>query len=245
MSEQFIELMGAADKRRGVMADFVVDTNVVLEMYSFGDLIRLGQKFSGIEALRRSPSFHYRRHRAKHSILLARWFAKHRIRAASFGNEVIDLLTERLAPAEDPFAYMLTTAILRVINPFALRGWCIDPLANVNHHATGAHADDEILRAALKYELAVITWEGFSERGIVPDAKKLRDRCLAVGVPAFTPEEFLAVLGCDVEREARHFLFSCEKAIRTARCQRVLEGDRILDMIVPMYRLVLLGEGAS
>jgi hypothetical protein len=240
MSEQFIEAMAAADKTRGAWVNFVLDTNVVMEMYSFGDLTRLRHKYADLEALRRSAEFRDRRHRIKHSIVLARWFAKYQIRAASFGNEVIDLLTGKLAPASDPFAFMLTSAILRVIHPFGLRGWSVDPLAFVNHRLTAEDADDEILRAARKYDLAVITWEGFGNGKLKkPDPKCLRDKCHAANVPVFTPEELLAAIGIDVEREAKHFLFSCEKALRTARSQRVLEGDRILDLILPMYRLVL------
>jgi hypothetical protein len=245
MSQEFIDAMATAERRYGRMVDFIVDTNVVAEMYSFGDLIRVAHQSGSVEVLRRSRSFDYRRQRARHSIVLAHWFAKNRIRAASLGNEVIDLLTERLAPQANAFSYDLTTAILRIIIPFALDGWCVDPLVNVNHRSKGRRADDEILRVATTYNIRVITWEGFTELGVVRDATKLRDRCIAASVPVFTPEELLSDLGVDVEREARHFLFWCEKAVRKARSLREFEGKGIVEKLVPIYRLVLLGENAS
>lgn len=70
-----------------------------------------------------------------------------------------------------------------------------------------------MLQRAAGEKTPLVTNEGLTETGINDDPKKLRARAIAVGVGVFTPKEYLDA-----------------------------EGHEVLDLLVPLYRHILLGE---
>jgi hypothetical protein len=242
VSQEFIERITAADPVHHEPVDLILDTNVMAEIDTAGDLETLTRSLGSIEACLASPTFRWRQLRARHSIILYRWLARNRIRPGILGNEVVDIVTGKLASLDNPASYAITTAIVHIIHPFVFRGWAVGALTEVNHQLTSTSADDEILRLASRDNLPVITYEEFTERGIVPDPRKLRSKCKAKGVPVFTPQEYLAAKGVNVLTESHHFLGSLTKAMREARSKKILAGTDVLDFLVPFYRLILLDE---
>lgn len=241
MSQLFIERMKRNDPSQNVPADVLVDTNVIVEFDTQADLLRLADEL-GPEGCLRSSKFRYRQLRARHSIVLAWWFAKNKINAAVLGNEAIDVVTTQVATPRDPPSYAVGKAIYHIVRPFVWRGWHIAALVDVDHTLTGEDADDELLRVAFEEKLPLITWEGFTEKGFVSNAKKLRAKCLARGVSVHTPKEYLQQMNVNVLDESTRLLFACKKALREARAKRILEGKNVLDFLIPMYRLILLDE---
>jgi hypothetical protein len=245
MSDQFLKLISEADPLNNERADVLLDTNVMLEIYSVGDLLSIGDKLRTPEAALRSPEYGYRLLRARHSTLLAWWLAKHRRIVGLLGNEVVDQLT-RIAPkpgdGQDGTSYIFTTAIIHVVMPLVLRGWRAGPLTEVNHEAKGTKADTEILKQAASDNTPLITHEGLTQAGINDDRAKLRARAVAAGVKVFTAKEYLDSEHVDLDDESRQFLVTCRGAVSEAKEKRILKGHEVLDELEPLYRHILFGE---
>ncbi len=247
MSQKFIERMKNADPARMVTSQVLVDTNVVVEFDTLADILDLGDKHATIADSLRSPEFRYRQYRLKHSTLLMWWFAKNKIVAGALGNEVIDLVTgadggRGIAVPPKYAQHAVSKAIYHIVRPLVWQGWHVAAISTVDHLAKGTKADDELLRVATEDKIAIITWEQFTLTGIVRDPKKLRDKCIARGVPVFTPAEYLAAEGVDLEDETQRFLRALSRATRDARKKKILEGKNIVDELVSIYRMILLDE---
>jgi len=189
----FLELIEKSDRALHRKAEVLVDTNVVLEFMSFGDLLREGDKHRDIrevmsfrdtseEELRRSakaawlsPEHRHRQLRARASITLMWVLAERRCVAAMLGKEVIDIL-EKISPVPrvlptsllaDGTSYALTTAVVQAIHPMLIsRGLHLGALTDVNHRARGNKADAELLRLAQRDSLPIISNEGYTVRGV-------------------------------------------------------------------------------
>lgn len=247
MSEKFIERMKNADPSSFVFAQVYLDTNVVVEFDTLADILNLGDNSPTIADSLRSPEFRYRQYRLTHSTLLMWWLAKHKIVASVLGNEVIDKVTgsdgrSGLAVPPKYAQHALSKAIYYIVRPFVWRGWHVAASVTVDHDLTGTAADDELLRVAEEDKVPIITWEGFTQRGFVANPKKLRDKCIARGVPVYTPAKYLAEKRVDIADETQRFLFALNKGVREARAKKVLEGKDIVDKLIPIYRMVLLDE---
>src|SRR5260370_278067 len=179
IKQQFIDLMAASKPMDQVNCELLLDTCVVGEIDTGGDLLTLAEALGTPEAALASPKYRYRQLRARHSIVLACWLAKNRVPTATVGGEVIDIVMGKLARTDDDASYALTTAIVHVMWEGPLRGWRRGALNDVRHTAEHGEVDDEILRVAERDKLIVVTWEGFGEQGLVANPKKLRDRCQA------------------------------------------------------------------
>ena len=242
----FKERMASLDSSTNVRASLLLDTNVMLEIYTIVDMLRLADELGSPEAARRSPTFSYRQERARNSIVLAYHLAKRHQSVGVLGAEVVKIL-EKLIPdpkaGEDGTAFIFTTAVVQVVREFALRDLKIGALTNVDHDAHGTTADTELLNEAKSKKLPLITWEGITEAGFSDSPKSLRNRGLKEKVAVFSPTEYLACQKVNVQDEAWRFVFACTKAVREARQKGVFAERRdILESIVPMYRFILLDE---
>jgi hypothetical protein len=248
MGEEFLKLIETA--KSDATGSVLVDTNVMMEIYSIGDLLVLGDKLGTQEAIAASPEFTYRQVRSRYSNLLAWWFAQTGTVGGLLGNEVVDMLKGKLAPETDGNSYAITTGIMHVIKPYVLKGMRVGPLLEVNHLAAKADADTELLRIAKVDNLPLITWEGFTQRGLTDRKPRgelnLRGRCHEAGVVVHTPQEFLASKNVDVDVEARRFCDACRAGVDEARAQGVLmdtaAGRDVMDLLVGLYRWIMLGE---
>lgn len=240
---EFIRRTRTSDPARHVKTDLIIDTNVKAEIYTLGDLCRMLDEFDSLEACLASPDFRYRQRRTKHSIILAWWLAQNRVSTGHLGAEGLQIITEKLAPETHTFSFMMTTAIVHIILPMVMEGWPIGALVEVDHLATGTAADSELLRVAKDENLPVMTWEAFNTDGTFSsNPQKLRNRCHAEGVRAYTPEEYLRLHKVDVAGESIRFLKACDNASWTAQYENVLEGRKFVDDLIFFYRFVLLDE---
>jgi hypothetical protein len=246
--------MRDADPATFVSAEIYLDTNVVVEFDTLADLVNVGDKHAnGVDDRTAtagglaSLEFGYRQYRLKHSTLLMWWFAKNKIVASTLGNEVIDKVTGAdgrpgLAVPPKYGQHALAKAIYHIVRPFVWQGWHVAASVTANHELTGEAADDELLRLASEDKVPIITWEGFTLNGIKANPKKLRDKCIARGVPVYTPVEYLEQQRVNIADQTQRFLFALNKGIREARRKKVLEGKDIVDKLMSVYRMILLDE---
>jgi hypothetical protein len=191
----FLREIAKVDPATNQDARLLIDTNVVVEFMSFGDLLREGDKhrnilelmlfgeFSGAdsdrrrsaEAAWRSPSHRHRQLRARASIVLMWTLAEKGIVAAMHGKEVLDIL-DKVSPVPrghpnsllpDGDSYALTTAIVHAVHETLIRrGLRLGALTEVNHLTTGNRADAELLRLAKRDSLSIISNEGYTSAGV-------------------------------------------------------------------------------
>ena len=180
MSAEFLKLIAKATVDLEHV-ELLIDTNVIMEIDSIGDLLQLGDKLGSYEALSASSEYRYRQLRSRHSNLLAWWLNQTQTPASMLGNEVVDLLEGKLAPESDPVAYQFTTGIVHVIRPYVWKWMKLGALLEVNHLAVKEDADSELLRIATEESIPIITNEGLTQSGL-SDVKRngdknLRGRC--------------------------------------------------------------------
>lgn len=163
----------------------VLDTNVMLDVYSCHDLSNEYLKGGDIAG----PTATYRRARARESLLLAIYL--HNIRATTYGlhHEVPGKLTDNVAPeAHDTWENQHTTLFAHFVKEEVLFGWFAGYVPENDKGLVGDKADDHLLAYAKQNGLPLITNEGFRVRGVKD--QKLRKRAKAEGVAVFSPKEF-------------------------------------------------------
>jgi hypothetical protein len=247
MSQEYLDLLAKADQTTNVKADTLVDTNVMMEVYTVVDLLKLGDELGSPEAARRSSKYMWRQERSKHSTILAFHLAQQRRVVGILGNEVVaqlEKLAGKPAPGEDGTSYILAAALVRVVRECVLipNGWREGGLIEVDHSKVGTPADGELLRVAIADKLPLITWEGFTETGFSDNPRSLRNRAKAAGVEVYTPREFLDANNVNVAEECRRFVAACIDGVQQAKAAGMLGGHEVLDDIVPLYRFILLDE---
>lgn len=243
MSQEFVELLSRANQASNAQAEILLDTNVMLEIYSIGALLRLGDELGTEEAVLQSPKYRYRQLRARHSTILAWWLAKRGQVVGMLGNEFVDqlqLMAPSVGPGEDATAFIFTAAIVRVVRPLVLGSFKAGALTDVDHSATGTRADTEILKQAAGARTPFITHEGLTETGFNEDPKRLRGRAKALGVPVFTAKEYLDSQSVNIDEECGLFVEALRAAVQEAKETGILQGHEVLDDLVPVYRFVLL-----
>jgi len=239
---EFIEHTASFDSSEYTQAQLILDTNVAAEIYSIGDVLRELEKI-GLRGSLQSPRFNYRRHRAKHSILLAWSLSRSRIPAAFLGAEQINVVVGELAPLDGSLSFRMTKAFVHIIQELVLGSWVLGSLAEVDYYKLQGDADNEILRIAKTDATPVITWEGYREDGSLSLKQgSLRNRCASAGVAVFTPEEWLIQNGVNIEVEALAFIKACDDASWTAQWENVRQGRRDVDLLISFYRLILFGD---
>ncbi len=244
---KFIELAMATDPSEHVKAELILDTNVGCELYSIRDVLEEVQQ-RGLVAALDAAGFRYRAHRLRHTLVLAWWLNRHAVSSSLLGTEHITIVVGRLAPEPDrprydELSFRMTKSFVHVIRDLVLGKWPLGTLVEVDHHKLQHAADDEILRVATKDHTPVITWEGYQSDGTLSaNPGKLRNRCIAAGVPVYTPQEYLQQHGVDVDAEAIAFIKACDNASWVAQWENVLEGRRDVDLLIGFYRLALFGQ---
>ena len=248
MSDEFLRLAKLADPADVHDTEVLLDTNVALEIYTIGDLLRAGDEHGCPEAALTSSRYRYRQLRARYSTILGWWLAKKRTVAGVLGNEFADLL-DKVAPPTGPKAFTISHGVALVVMPGVLTGLRVGHLVEVNHLAVGENADSELFKLALRDGLPLVTNEGLTEDGLVTvknnGMQNLRGRCKSAGVEVFTPQEFLALHNVNILEESRRFLDRCTKAVAVelkrphhpTQAWREMIGD-----LVPVFRMILLDE---
>jgi hypothetical protein len=234
MDQMLLDIMAKAQPTDLNQSDVLVDTNVMMEVYTIADLVRAGDALQDLN----HPTYQYRRMRARHSTILAWWLGKKDRRVGLLGMEVVTML-KKLAPEADPDLWVFTRAIVRVAAPMVMR-LKAGPLTEVDHNLTGTNADKQILAQAAGANLPLITHEGLTDHGV--EDVGLRARAKNAGVSVFTAEEYLRAEGVDVDQECREFIVACRAAVAECAAQKVLEGDRALSDLTGLYRHILNGE---
>jgi hypothetical protein len=247
VTQQFLDHMAGVDPATNRRSDLLIDTNVALEFFSMGDLLRVGDQIGSAALLHGSPAFRYRLARARHTAILMSWLHQRGLNAGMLGNEVDDLLALKLSPEPSPgvdgTSFAITSAIMHVVCDY-VTGWPVGALTNVDHTLKGTAADTELLRIAREDGVAIVTNEEFTERGIVPNRRQLRSRARAANVAVYTPQEYLAKMSVDVTAECERFVLHLAVGVQTARSRGVLRGNRVIDDLVPIYRMILLEQFA-
>jgi hypothetical protein len=163
----------------------VLDTNVMLDVYSCHDLANEYRKGGDVAG----PEATYRRARARESLMLAIYL--HSIRATTYGlhHEVPRMLTEMVDPAaHGAWENHFTTLFVHFVKDEVLFGWRDEFVPDNDLGVEGEAADERLLTYARDNKISLITNEGFKVRGVKD--KKLRARAKAQGVEVFTPREF-------------------------------------------------------
>jgi hypothetical protein len=118
MGERFLEMIARADPTKNCSADVLLDTNVALEIYSVGDLLRVSDECGHVAG--RAPL-------ARVQVPAVARAALHDRRVDQF-HKVAPLVL----PRADGTSYIFTTAIIHVVMSFVVGGR-IGALTNVNH----------------------------------------------------------------------------------------------------------------
>lgn len=247
LSEKFRENIAKTNPATNVKATVLLDTNVLLEIYTRVDLLDSWHKCGSTESALQSSTYRYRQLRARHSTILAWWLAKNTHIVGLLGNEgAIKLAAVAPKPraGEDATPYVFTTAFEHVIAPFVMPGWTTGALIGVNHTAKGTKADNEILAQAAVDKTPLVTHEGLTEFGVNEDRKKLRGRAKSAGVPVFTAKEYLDSAKVDIANACREFVVACHTAVENAQPQNPVFDQFVDEELEPWYRFVLLDEVA-
>jgi hypothetical protein len=164
----------------------VLDTNVLLDIYSAHDLLEKVNCERPEEKI-----VAYRKARAKNSLLLAIQFHQTRATTYNLHAEVVSQIQKFAPPDPGPekASYTLfTTMFFHFVKDYLLGGWD-SKWQSEPDSASGTAADDALLEYAKANDLPLITNEGYSQNGI--EEIKLRKKCVAAGVSVFTPSEYL------------------------------------------------------
>jgi hypothetical protein len=219
----------------------VIDTNVMLDVYSCADLARqyeLDEDVSG-------PQATFRRARARESLLLA--IHLHSVEATTYGleHEVPRILRKMADPeASETLETNFTKLFLYFVKDNVLSGWDARCVIGWDLGIKGTQADDRLLALAQKHDLPLITNEGYTKSGIQDE--KLRMNAQAKGVPVFTPREFYeGKLDEPTQTQAFFQRFADRAPAYIETHEREFGPSEIRDFLPRMldiYRHILTGE---
>lgn len=163
-----------------LQADLILDTNVLLEIFSVHDIEDLGTAPD-------PKKLAYRRARARDSLLFA-WLCHERgLVTASLKMEAYERLVENVPPGEDgPLRVAYTKVFIWYVRDHVLSGWHPGFLAAVDDSGmSGAARDNAYLEATRADGLSLITNEGNGLMGPRPTDNRgrlnLRGRAEAAG----------------------------------------------------------------
>jgi hypothetical protein len=228
----------------------VLDTNVMLEVYTCHDVIDAYGK--SIDKFKASPDLHTslgdldivfdtkvqsRLTRARESLLLALHLHRARATTVILRDEFDEKLHE-LVPItpSGSLAQSFTSTVEHLVHKAMLCDWRV--VADASPGTQRSHeADRDLLRFARAAGVPLISNEGRRPDGTIDwDGRKIPARAKAAGVIACSPREFCGALDEATERDEFRVRFnsgqereSWRTAIRRARC---------------VYDLILLGPGA-
>ena len=231
----------------------VLDTNVLLDIYSVHDVFGLyGGRLAGDAGSKfdlDAPDLVYRRARARESLLLAMHLHKAKAATFSLHSEPLAQLTRlvpddsRAKPGTD-YTSDFTRTFLWYVKDYLLPDWESQISAGPDgKRANGA--DQALVDVAASLGVPLITNEGFTAEGYgVGDIGK---RAAEAGVAWYHPRGYLESQGVDESAEIRDFLgrFRSE-APRYLEDHRAKFGDdaagELLGLVIGTYKHILLGE---
>lgn len=177
----------------------VVDTNVVLDIYSITDLSRAHESGGDDD----TPERLFRRVRLRESLMLAWLFHVTHAVTVSLPNE-LQRLAARHAPPDAKGTVELQHMQLSIYlqKDLVLSNW-VALMENVDEGLVGSKADAALLDLCRKYRAPLITNEGYSVAG-VSDSHGLRAKAISAGIRVFTPRQYWS--GKIGETSTRKFL---------------------------------------
>lgn len=218
----------------------VVDTNVLLDVFSCHNLIRLYDELG--EGVVDHPRAVFRRARARESILLCLHFHTARAHTFSHGHELITLLKSYVDPhTDEAFETPFTKMVANFVNDRLWSGWQSsqsDPLTL----EAGNDVDQALVNFAAERRLPLITNEGFTPDGY--EEGKIAKRAKAKGVAVKFPKDVYR--GMDEEVAITDFLdrFVALAPNFIKERQRPDLVEDALQNVYRYYRHVLLGESS-
>jgi hypothetical protein len=176
----------------------VIDTNVILELYSIHDLMRDFEESHAKkgEAAAADPRVRFRRLRMADSLALA--IALHEKRETSFQlvTEAIEMLVREVPPDSDGFERSWVQFFLYYTKDFCLADWGEESDSELGAGVKGTARDSILLDVARAKGVPLVTNEGNTQTGI-DDTRGLRKRAIAARVAVCTPGEYVARLGVE------------------------------------------------
>ena len=190
----------------GPKPDILLDTNVVVDIYTISDLI---EALNDCAVAGRDPSTDskvaYRLERYRAGVALANWLSWKKVQTESLPAESLRILGRRAPPALVADVRTIYTYYwIHYVQDFVLRRWRSVVRKDVDATMKGTACDDLLLKLASEYGVPLITNEGLSPDGEVTPGK-LIDRATRQGSAAFTPAQFLAQRGASVMGELACF----------------------------------------
>jgi hypothetical protein len=178
--------------------DLIVDTNVLLQLYSVHDLTAAYARADSES----DSAFVHRRERTRDALLFALLCDSEGLATGSLRNEPIRQLTSNAPPEGQDFETVYTQLFIWFIRDHVLTNWVPGFIREIDDTAMrGDACDDEYLALARNNELPLITDEGNTEAGlreVTRNGKRnLRGRAHDAGISVFTPGEFWRVRGLD------------------------------------------------
>ncbi|MCU0702134.1 MAG: hypothetical protein MUC96_37030 [Myxococcaceae bacterium] len=169
----------------------VLDTNIIIDIFSIGDLLAASQKSAHGQNIDHSSSdLLFRRIRARESLLLAWFFHTKGARTETYGREAVEILSRHVPPQLDPeessesrFKRNYATVSIWFLKDYILPRWNLT-IDRSEPELRGNAADDHLVRLATTYRRPLISNEGFSLTGIDDNhglRKKVSVRPIAVG----------------------------------------------------------------
>ena len=215
----------------------VVDTNVLIDIFSCHDLNQLLMQLGEDGFLDRNAI--YRRARARESLLLA--IHLHSLGAKTYSVYEPARLMERIVDPEavQSLETHFTTHVLHFVRDYILQNWEIR-FPGEEDGQKGNAADAALLMFAKEHNIDLITNEGFTPAGIVDE--KLRLMAKREGVQVFTPREYWEGK-IDPDMVAIKFLegFSCAAPKYCAQAENPNVAEDSLLMMQGYYEHILLG----
>jgi hypothetical protein len=187
----------------------VVDTNVLLDIYSWHDLLDTAERLHPLlgDAFVEDPHFAFRLARARESLLLGVYFNSIGARTYSLRAEPLRLL-QKVSPrvplsSTEELANSFTTRFVNFVHPRLLGNWIME-WAEDPEIVVGNDADEMLLEFAADHQLPLVTNEGYTPKGVIHE--KMRLLATDRGVRAYTPAEFCRAKSFDPQAGARAFI---------------------------------------
>ena len=184
------------DEQTSKKIDYVVDTNVMLDLFSWHNLM---EERARPDASLRDDNVRYRIARHGAALRLAVWFHENEATTLSLKREGLRLFLRCVPPKPSgtDLNSDYTTTFINVIKPRALPGWHAGT-TDVDANISGDEADGSLVREAKRLNVPLVTNEE-KEKGTV------RKTAALANVRVVSPRELLTSKGFD-ERAVAAFL---------------------------------------
>jgi hypothetical protein len=181
----------------------VIDTNVLLDIYSIADL----EKAYGAAAGAETDETHFRRVRARESLVFAWLLHQRAATTISLPFEPSRMLVRDAPPdARDTLQTQHVQLSIYVVKDYVLDSWDHRSVRGADKNLTGERCDDLLLALAREERAPLVTNEGYSLSGVSSATPRgLRAKGLRAGVRVLTPRDFWSGAISD-GRACRQFL---------------------------------------